>query len=58
MHTSVTNLVKIQSGCSLISLLFLETTIPDAQNPKNFPRYLSFLKRRAAIIRYMLIIAN
>ena len=34
VHTSVTNLAKIQSGYFWISLLFLEATAPDAVNPE------------------------
>ena len=38
VHTIVTNLAKIQSGYYyLISLLFLETIVPDALNPKTLP---------------------
>ena len=50
---------KNESGYCLISLLFLETTVPDTLNPKQFFHYyLSFLKIMANIIRYMLIIPN
>ena len=59
VHTSVKKLAKNQSGCSWISLLVLEPTVPDALNPKNLPLLpVLFFEKMATIIRCMLITAN